>query len=119
MPLEFAQDFEEILVVEEKQPIVEGQIKSALYNQSSDRRPRVIGKTLPNGERLLPATLEFSPLQVAIALAGRLDPVSGSAVRPAAQRARRRRGCGCVGSLLAAQAVFLLRLPPQHFNPYA
>ncbi|MFV3073744.1 indolepyruvate ferredoxin oxidoreductase family protein [Niveispirillum fermenti] len=66
----FAGGAENILVVEEKQPIVENQIKTALFNQ--DRRPLVLGKADETGATLLPAIMEFTPLMVAGALVARL-----------------------------------------------
>jgi indolepyruvate ferredoxin oxidoreductase len=71
--LQFAERFEEILVVEEKQPIVENQIKTALFHRESRRRPRVLGKTDESGRPLLRATMELDPLEIARALIGRLD----------------------------------------------
>ncbi len=70
--LAFAERFDEILVVEEKQPIVEQQVKAALYNRANTRRPRVLGKCDAAGDPLLPATLEFTPLIVSRVLVGRL-----------------------------------------------
>ncbi|MCJ2188682.1 indolepyruvate ferredoxin oxidoreductase family protein [Novosphingobium beihaiensis] len=67
----FAGEAEEILVVEEKSPTVENQIKTALYN-GTGRKPVVTGKTAPDGSQLLPTVLEFSPLMLARVLAGRL-----------------------------------------------
>ena len=67
----FAGQAEEILVIEEKAPIVEDQIKAALFH--SRRRPaRITGKTDERGQPLLPAVMELSPLKVAQALAGRI-----------------------------------------------
>ncbi len=68
--LDFAGDHDEILVVEEKQPNVEFQLKAALCNRASPR-PRVLGKTDEAGTPLLPATSEFSALLVARALVRR------------------------------------------------
>lgn len=74
--LAFADRFDEILVVEEKQPIVEHQLKAALYHH--ERRPTVLGKTDPAGATLLPPTLEFTPLIVARALVRTLgEPLLG------------------------------------------
>lgn len=58
----------EFLVVEEKQPVVEDQLKASLFG-----RPYTItGKTDETGARQLRATLELSPRDVAHALLGRL-----------------------------------------------
>ena len=82
--LAFADHFDEIVVVEEKQPIVEDQIKTALYHAPQDRRPRISGKFGPAGEDRLPAALEFTPLIVARVVAHAL------AATPAAERLRGR-----------------------------
>ena len=39
----------EILVVEEKRPLIEQQLKDALFNMEADRRPVVVGKTDERG----------------------------------------------------------------------
>ncbi|HZB89989.1 MAG TPA: indolepyruvate ferredoxin oxidoreductase family protein, partial [Stellaceae bacterium] len=66
----FAAGLEEILVVEEKRPIVERQLKDILYDMSA--RPRVVGKTDERGAPLLPETGEFDPALVARAVAARI-----------------------------------------------
>ena len=40
----FARGLQEILVIEEKRPVIELQIKDELYNWSDSQRPRVLGK---------------------------------------------------------------------------
>ena len=72
----FASQADEILVIEEKAPIVEDQIKAALFNRHA-KPARVTGKTDDRGRPLLPAVMELSPLRVAQALASRItqDPV--------------------------------------------
>jgi indolepyruvate ferredoxin oxidoreductase len=68
----FAEGMEEVLVVEEKRPLVERQLKDHLYNWPANLRPRIVGKTDQSGAALLPAAGEFSPLMVARVLASRL-----------------------------------------------
>ena len=72
----FALGLEEILVVEEKRPIVEDQIRALLYHWPDARRPRVLGKRAddagPN-EWLLPPTGELSAEQVALTIHARLE----------------------------------------------
>lgn len=68
----FADGAQEILVVEEKGATVEDQLKAALYNKPG-KRPAVSGKVQPDGTRLLPATMELSPLQVAEAIVARME----------------------------------------------
>ncbi len=93
--LDFAGDHEEILVVEEKQPNVEFQIKAALFNRAT-RRPRVTGKTDELGAPLLPATLEFSALQVARVISDRCAGLPASSVLIDRLRALETAGTGTV-----------------------
>ncbi len=69
---EFARDLETILVVEEKRPVIEDQLRALLYDLPHDARPRIVGKTDEEGRDLLPSTGELSPERVAAALVGRL-----------------------------------------------
>lgn len=70
----FAKGAEEIFVVEEKAPIVEDQIKAALYNRVG-KRPVVVGKADHNGKPLLPVVNEFTPDMIALAFAGQLQDI--------------------------------------------
>ncbi|CAO3438339.1 indolepyruvate ferredoxin oxidoreductase family protein [Azospirillum doebereinerae] len=64
---------EEILVVEEKAPVVEDQLKALLYHRPDGERPRaLVGKTDELGAPLLPATGELRPWIVARALVERI-----------------------------------------------
>jgi indolepyruvate ferredoxin oxidoreductase len=69
----FADGLDEILIVEEKRPIIEEQAKSALYNLPADRRPTIIGKTDERGAPLLRETTELTVTEIARAIAGRLE----------------------------------------------
>ncbi|HJP20562.1 MAG TPA: indolepyruvate ferredoxin oxidoreductase family protein [Alphaproteobacteria bacterium] len=76
----FAEGLEEILVVEEKRPVIEEQIKEQLYNWPHDRRPQVVGKYGGKGnwegrldDWLLPSVSELNPAQIARVIAARLD----------------------------------------------
>ena len=67
-----AQGVDAILVVEEKRPLLEEQIKSILYDQSPASKPKVIGKAagaptygLERTARVFPNNAEISPLIVA------------------------------------------------------
>jgi indolepyruvate ferredoxin oxidoreductase len=68
---EFAASLEEILVIEEKQPFIEPQIKDALYG--GPHTPRVVGKRDERGEPLLPGTLELDADAIGRAVAARLS----------------------------------------------
>jgi indolepyruvate ferredoxin oxidoreductase len=64
----FASGVERLLVVEEKRPIIEDQIKSLLFNMEADHRPRVFGKTGIDGNPLLTAAGEIDAVSVAGAI---------------------------------------------------
>ena len=71
----FALGLEEILVVEEKRPLIEDQIRALLYHWPDARPPRIVGKrdeeSGPN-EWLLAPNGELSAEQVALVIAARL-----------------------------------------------
>ncbi len=84
----FARGLQEILVIEEKRPVIELQIKDELYNWSDSQRPRVLGKfdlsKLDHDSQgqwgaknvrdatLLRAAADLNPSMVARAIASRL-----------------------------------------------
>ena len=83
----FTRGLQEVLVVEEKRPIIEQQMKEELYHCPADQRPRVIGKydladggetggewshARPGQDWLLRATADLTPALVAKAIARRL-----------------------------------------------
>jgi len=63
-----ALEAESFLVVEEKRPYVEEQLKAALYGLPGGAQPVIWGKTGPGGKSLLPETMEFDPARVARAI---------------------------------------------------
>ncbi|MBM3556976.1 MAG: indolepyruvate ferredoxin oxidoreductase family protein, partial [Alphaproteobacteria bacterium] len=73
---DFADGLEEILVVEEKRPLIESQVREQFYDQPEASRPRILGKRAPEGEGaagwLLPPTGELSPELIAQVIAGRI-----------------------------------------------
>jgi len=74
---EFAQGLEEILVIEEKAPVVERQIKELLYGLPGSQRPRIAGKTDAAGAPLLSALGELRPSRIMPVVAdwlARLNP---------------------------------------------
>ena len=74
---EFAQGLQEILVIEEKAPVVERQLKELLYGLPDSQRPRIAGKTTPDGQPLLSALGELRPSRIMEVVAGwlaRLNP---------------------------------------------
>ncbi|CAL95023.1 indolepyruvate ferredoxin oxidoreductase family protein [Azoarcus olearius] len=60
----FATGLKEILVVEEKGPVIERQIKELFYNADPAERPLVIGKSGRDGAPLLSALGELRPSRV-------------------------------------------------------
>ncbi len=65
---EFAAGLETLLVVEEKGPFLEQQVRAALYDLPEGSRPAVLGKRSGSGAELLPAVADIRPEAVAAAL---------------------------------------------------
>ncbi|MFP6630550.1 MAG: indolepyruvate ferredoxin oxidoreductase family protein [Myxococcota bacterium] len=96
----FADGLEEILVIEEKRPVIEEQLASLLYNLA--QRPRLLGKQDAAGRPLLPSVGELDPDRVVQAVGEWLARnVEGFEV-PA-----------CPGDVVTVQGAFagLTRLP--------
>lgn len=70
---DFARNCQELLFVEEKRPVVQDQAGSILY--SLDERPRITGKRDDKGLLLLPADNQLYAVDVAIAIADRLEAI--------------------------------------------
>ena len=68
----FAAGCRELLIVEEKRPLIEEQLAHLLYNLPADRRPRLLGKRDLDGKPLLPSVGELAPGTVANAIRNRL-----------------------------------------------
>ncbi|MBR0655453.1 indolepyruvate ferredoxin oxidoreductase family protein [Plastoroseomonas arctica] len=67
---DFARGLEEVLVIEDRRPVLEPQLREALY--SLDARPRIAGKTTPEGATLLSDLGELDAPQILRAFAARL-----------------------------------------------
>jgi len=67
--LAFARGLEEVLVVEEKGPVVEQQMQALLYGAPADCRPRILGKRGADGASLLPEVGELRASRVLPVLA--------------------------------------------------
>ncbi len=77
----FCEGLEDVLVVEEKRPLVEEQLARLLYN--AERRPRLLGKTDEAGAPLVPSVGELSPPILAQVLRGWLEQrAPGLVARP-------------------------------------
>jgi indolepyruvate ferredoxin oxidoreductase len=57
----FARGLKEILVVEEKAPVVEAQLRDLFYNAPAETRPAIIGKRDARGEPLVSSLGELRP----------------------------------------------------------
>jgi indolepyruvate ferredoxin oxidoreductase len=100
----FADGLEQILVVEEKRPVMEEQMKMLLYNLPDGRRPRIVGKTDEHGAPLLPAIGELDTIAVAKALLSRLADTDAALAERAARIA-------AVTDVAPAHAAALRREP--------
>jgi indolepyruvate ferredoxin oxidoreductase len=107
-----AERVDEILVVEEKAPVVERQLKEALYN--APRRPRIVGKADETGAPLIAEAAELRPSILAPMLAARLARLGLTLDSPDAQRAPLPPPEATRAP--SALTVLLLRLPAQHLD---
>ncbi|MCE4556373.1 indolepyruvate ferredoxin oxidoreductase family protein [Pelomonas cellulosilytica] len=62
--VEFCSNLTDVLVIEEKAPVVERQIKELLYHLPDFQRPRVVGKTDEQGRPVLSALGELRPSRI-------------------------------------------------------
>ncbi|MDE0066634.1 MAG: indolepyruvate ferredoxin oxidoreductase family protein [Acidimicrobiaceae bacterium] len=83
----FAAGLEQILVVEEKNPTVELQVKDALYNAS--HHPAVVGRKDEAGNPLIPSRGALVSDDIGSALRVRLEPRIGDRLRPPAPQRER------------------------------
>ena len=106
----FAEGLEDVLVVEEKRPLIEEQLARLLYNSPS--RPRLSGKTDERGAPLVPADGELNPQAVEQALRGWLErrvpelaATLAGAATPSLRRLPRARSRGCRASAPAVRTT--------------
>ena len=71
--LAYCRGHKEVLVVEEKRPIIEEQLTVALYNMAADDRPRITGKNDDTGRPLKSAHGELTVNQAVDILAKRIE----------------------------------------------
>ncbi|MBW8309469.1 MAG: indolepyruvate ferredoxin oxidoreductase family protein [Candidatus Paracaedibacteraceae bacterium] len=65
----FCRGLEHVVVIEEKRPLIEGQLKEILYHMSADQRPAIFGKQDQYQQPLLPSTYELTTKKIVAALA--------------------------------------------------
>lgn len=70
--LAFCEGARTVLVVEDKRPLIEDQLKVLLHDRRLRDTPRVIGKRSEDGLPLLPETGEIEALSLALAIGARL-----------------------------------------------
>jgi len=70
---EFAAGHEKLLIVEEKEGLVENQVKSILYG--SGTTPVIVGKRDELGSPLIPSDVQLEPAELALQIADRLQPM--------------------------------------------
>ncbi len=70
----FASGLETLLVVEHKRPLLETQLRAALYDLPAHAQPRIIGKVDEQGHPLLSQLGALSVAEIALAIADRLPP---------------------------------------------
>ncbi len=81
----FAKGLDTIMVVEEKRPFIEAQLRDILYTEKT--RPAIIGKTDEKGNPLFAAFGVLEPNQIAMALAARIKDRAITACAAALQAA--------------------------------
>lgn len=86
--LRFADGLTEILVIEEKQGLIQDQLSRILYNMPSDRRPLIVGKRDENGRVLIKSEGQIGATDAARAIYSRLVGL-GFSEAAAAQRISR------------------------------
>ena len=71
---------EKLLVIEEKRPLIESQLRDALYGLPDSKRPRILGKRDEHGRPLLSETGDLNSIEIARAIALQL-PAGASTER--------------------------------------
>lgn len=104
----FARGRTELLFVEEKQPLLETQAAAVLYDLPVGERPRLLGKRDAAGNLLLAADVQLEPIDIALAVAARLESLGLADATLREQVARLR---GDVQSACARKTGPLVRTP--------
>lgn len=82
---EFCAASETVLIVEEKRPLIEEQLRNVLYN--ADVRPQLIGKADEAGTPLLPVEGILTAGRIASVIASRIDGLETSRLPPSVEGA--------------------------------
>ncbi len=88
---DWAKDFDEIIVIEEKRNLIEDQLARVIYDLQENERPRLIGKRDADGNLLVPEFGELNGTLVAQIIANRfLDEGSNNCLVTAAAKIKAR-----------------------------
>jgi len=66
----FTTDYRELVIVEEKSPVMESQVSSLMFNL--ENRPALTGKHDPQGNQVLPSDIQLTPMMILELLINRL-----------------------------------------------
>lgn len=103
---EFSEGLDALIVVEEKSPLIETQVKSILYGTA--RAPLVFGKVDANGADLFPSIADLNPERIAAKLASFIAAANKDADMVAS--------IARIGGLISDQQA--LAVPPAIRKPY-
>ncbi|MDX9998765.1 MAG: indolepyruvate ferredoxin oxidoreductase family protein [Phenylobacterium sp.] len=70
----FAAGLETLMVIEHKRPLVEQQVRAALYDLPDHAKPKIVGKVDERGHPLLAQIGSLSVAEIALAISDRLPP---------------------------------------------
>ena len=94
----FCAGLQELLVVEEKGPVIEDQLRSLLYNRPASQRPRIVGKHDEAGAPLFSAKLDLDPVDIAVVIGRRILALSDDPeLRSRLERIEARRAAPSLG----------------------
>ncbi|HET9148300.1 MAG TPA: indolepyruvate ferredoxin oxidoreductase family protein, partial [Acetobacteraceae bacterium] len=106
---DFAQGLDEIMIVEEKQPVIETQVKTILYDAA--RRPRITGKHDEQGRVLLKPEADLSAAEVMLAIGERARSFMPSEALDAKLANLRRLDSGASGAAMQRTPHFCSGCP--------
>ncbi len=101
--IEFAAGQDELLFIEEKEPLTENQTKTLLYGRKD--APLIVGKQDEDGVFMIPSDVQLEPIQLALVIAERLRRLGTATSALSARAERLTRQMETVASLKPADAV--------------
>jgi indolepyruvate ferredoxin oxidoreductase len=100
---EFAAGHSELLIIEEKEPLVENQAKAILYGRAG--APPIFGKLDEDGAFMIPSDVQLEPIQLALVIAERLKRLGGPDAGLIARAEQLERQVAIVAALKPADAA--------------